>query len=807
MLADSDTTQSPTPTALELVTHGVSGTPTADMLGIPQAKVCTVTHYPGRYAGTFSASSDDVASSGDVAADVPCRVGYRWGAMTAGTRKQLLWVVFIPFALVNVAWWMLPERGRAAGRVDVLRALYRLLGLILTAMVAVQIMVIVADVVMSQYLPAHRDRLPGWLSLTVAQQIATALVAVVAVLLFNWLAKLKTDDDVTDGTMPDDVPEPTRTDGLSGLATDDFMVCTDSTAPALLTAHGLVVYGIATCYCAGWPFVDTGSAANIGCGIAGAVTVAIAVIIGLVTTDPRGRGNGTVNRYLKHGWGRAWVVAAFVLFVVTIVTAYPATVVHVPLVSLRMLLVVGGGFLVVVLVATVMLALTPRTLTEMDGYRPWLFGMHSACVALIAGVVGASAGMALAQFARALFGGFKWSSIAKPNEWWTFLRDSTNDSIRLPWIYDLLARVWGVAIVALVVVGGIWYLGANSALKSRIAQAENRQRAGVPSWDAAMSKAVRSKWKVAGYKLRVPDALFVIAVAVVGAGLAVTACQFFDARLWDWLQSILGLVELVGLVAVVVGFGLLIGIVINAGRAGEAVRRRSLGVLWDLASFWPREAHPIVPPSYAPRALRDITRFVKEKVPPEQPARRVILCGHSQGSVLMYAAAHRLAAAGFNVSLLTYGSQLRWAYGRAFPGYLNIGTHASLLKAIDGRWINMVRHTDYIGDSVLSRDCECGEWRFVDYGGDVPVWGVGVLTERTPGDDGAQLSPPRSWRGALVKLSGANPPLPAELWLLDPVGDPYGGGQELRQHSHYTRNDSGPPDTDEIWEWCIEQLS
>ena len=40
---------------------------------------------------------------------------------------------------------------------------------------------------------------------------------------------------------------------------------------------------------------------------------------------------------------------------------------------------------------------------------------------------------------------------------------------------------------------------------------------------------------------------------------------------------------------------------------GEATRR-SVNVLWDVIAFWPRSAHPFVPPAYAQRAVKDVER-------------------------------------------------------------------------------------------------------------------------------------------------------------------------------------------------------
>jgi hypothetical protein len=102
--------------------------------------------------------------------------------------------------------------------------------------------------------------------------------------------------------------------------------------------------------------------------------------------------------------------------------------------------------------------------------------------------------------------------------------------------------------------------------------------------------------------------------------------------------------------------------------------RRAVGVVWDLTTFWPRVAHPLGPPCYAERVVPEVRHRVDWASEGCRRA-RVILSGHSQGSVIAVAVAARLSRRRLTrLRLITYGSQLRTWYGRVFPDVL--GPHA-----------------------------------------------------------------------------------------------------------------------------------
>ena len=127
--------------------------------------------------------------------------------------------------------------------------------------------------------------------------------------------------------------------------------------------------------------------------------------------------------------------------------------------------------------------------------------------------------------------------------------------------------------------------------------------------------------------------------------------------------------------------------------------RRTVGVLWDVGTFWPRAAHPFAPPCYAERAVPDLVWRTGAWLAPG-PERKLVISAHSQGTVLAAAAMWQLAPeTRRRVALLTYGSPLRRLYGRYFPAYMG-PEELGLLHADAPAWRNLFRVTDPIGGPV-----------------------------------------------------------------------------------------------------------
>ncbi|MFG3418419.1 hypothetical protein ACIBTZ_07895 [Micromonospora sp. NPDC049460] len=144
--------------------------------------------------------------------------------------------------------------------------------------------------------------------------------------------------------------------------------------------------------------------------------------------------------------------------------------------------------------------------------------------------------------------------------------------------------------------------------------------------------------------------------------------------------------------------------------------RRSVGVLWDVGTFWPRAAHPLAPPSYAERAVPELqTRTAGLLALDEHDPRAVdgiILSGHSQGTVICAAVILQLPARSRRrIWYFSYGCQLTRLYGRVFPAYFGPDRLPVLADALTppggrSRWTNFWRATDPLGWQVTAGERE-----------------------------------------------------------------------------------------------------
>jgi hypothetical protein len=182
---------------------------------------------------------------------------------------------------------------------------------------------------------------------------------------------------------------------------------------------------------------------------------------------------------------------------------------------------------------------------------------------------------------------------------------------------------------------------------------------------------------------------------------------------------------------------------------------RTIGIIWDLSTFWPRTAHPFSPPCYGERVVPELVDRVRAGLTEPRPTPKkwgiapcqgsdplaaaarydyVILSGHSLGSAILAAVMLQLTDEEIRrIRFVSYGSQLRAWFGRFFPDLLGpkvlghevtvrpdfgsadpdapqqarkkgftppAGSLASLLQT-DEHWRSLYRRTDPLGFPVF----------------------------------------------------------------------------------------------------------
>ena len=153
---------------------------------------------------------------------------------------------------------------------------------------------------------------------------------------------------------------------------------------------------------------------------------------------------------------------------------------------------------------------------------------------------------------------------------------------------------------------------------------------------------------------------------------------------------------------VLTGLPLVFVAVLRKPRDGAAAR--VLGNVWDVLTFWPRRFHPFGVPPYSERAVPELRQAIRDRRREDKP---LVVAGHSQGSVLSFAAIGAELAAQPDagpVAFVTFGSPLGTLYAQAFPAYFGEGERILLAFSLirrDGEWCNAYRSTDPISGPVV----------------------------------------------------------------------------------------------------------
>ena len=668
--------------------------------------------------------------------------GYVWGAMTSGGWAKATWALLLPFALANVAHWMLPPLppDRSVGRslALLLRSLLRTVSLLLTCLLIGQFTLLSLDLLAAQCLAPGTGCLAGaapeWARTAPYLRATVGLLPVAALLWLLWRVS------GTEWTAPE--PGPGTSPGAAPHAPGPGLPATplagDPDTPTLRALHTIAGLATAALLAAGGPYGPAGGLTAPW--VAALVLLSIAVAGVVLLDDPTGtsadRGGDWV-RLVLGAWPRRMLLAAGAALLVAVAVMLPLPAGPLPgsdstIESISAMLTVLCGAFALLLVPAARLA-RPGWSALPREMRPWAGGWAAAPVLALAVLTGAGFGAGFALTARRVLG---------------------REDLELPPGYSAITVVWGAG--GALLAAGALLVGLTLAVRQwRLV----RRRGGLPvevpmlhSRPAERAAVAPAWWRADLMRCHVHRVVIAVAgvlVALVGVRWGV---HLASVQLPSWTAP----VSAFGVTVLAALAGGLLGAVYRAARQPDAARQ--LGQLWDLVSFWPREAHPTVPPCYPLKVVPELVRRAREHL--ADPTVRVVLAGHSQGSLLTAVAAARLLADlpvpdRSRVGLVTAGSQLQWAYPRAFPSVVPHSCLAELSGALGGRWRSLCRGTDPIGGAVTT-------WRRQVFEGS--LLGIGF---RADGSEGALPAATRSPDGALV--------LGGDHWLPDPAGRPVPG--------------------------------
>jgi hypothetical protein len=737
---------------IQLRVHGVSGTPPEAMLHYPTELIDQVSGDSS--AGTFRRRD---GSATDSPTD-PLRneEAYSWGGLTSGKASRGLWLLFLPFILINTAHWMVPPAkagswtATTATRASV--RLLRLIGLTLTLTLMLAAVLLTVDLVGWQCaaMPHCGARL-GPLRFLVDRSVGmrlfwTSLPVAALVGLLLWFGR---GNPPAGGATPPAAEVPSDAVPLE----DSHFWKPDASVIRLRRCHVTVwLSGLACVVLLGArPQVDDGGRPLtwlLWLNTAIFAVAALAVFSSYLTSRGGDGPSGKAGAFLR---GLQW------LSVVTLATALiavgradvkydvtqPMSFPHLYS-AIYLLLLVQLALIVLLFVSTAVSLWWPApppaapvdvSEATLKGFRPSLRGFTAFFIAAIAWLAGggfsAGVGLFLAQFL-----GNPVSSSERAQCETQIVDDLLAGKANLPTVCDGLshskwpshvgfeeqvhatsadaalvippAYIWAaivffglLLVLVCIAVPVVWV----KVLRPRAAAALKD----VPNdYDLPPAKPEEAKYRqgraraiakaraLASLADLLPAILAVMTVLALMAFAAVLVMFYVDGE--AALQRTLpGTTVAVALFSGTAAG--LVGLAVLAYRNRQT--RRTVGIIWDVVTFWPRANHPLTPPCYAERAVPELSCQLENHMAATDE-QRVIAATHSQGTIIGAATVLQLSdAVRQRIALLTFGSPLRRLYGRNFPAYFGL-TAMTRLHSVQPRWINMWVFSDPIGGWILN---------------------------------------------------------------------------------------------------------
>lgn len=698
----------PADTALELLVHGVGGTTPQDMLNDPRTVRITGDDTAAVFRRADDAEAErNAAERPDEHRTGPVPEAYVWCNLTSGNGSRALWLLLLPFMVVNLAHWMRPtvsDDRRAAVRLYGL--LVRLVGLTLTVLLVAAACEVALDLAAWQCAGtrscAEEHSWLGFLSPAVSddswwsqpgRRLALASLVPAALTGLLWYLSHRTWSAYESQQPVPREAEPAQEAERAGLGRPGFWYGRRLVARLRVahTAAGLLTVAAALGTAAARHDRESGGPAVLeGLGRVLDATYVLGAVVVLWVVCRRGRSEHRLDRHLDEALVRRLPLASVALLALTLVYAgwsrpswrsgprLPGDTAFGTIALVECLLVIALG-----VVAHVLHRARPDPRTAMRGL----------------------AGPAVAMLACALGGVMSGGVSQRVADW----LDGTGGTIEGPPVL----LTWQASVIPpllLVLLALVGWLVRRTVLLRRTETAAVDLAYANEARDTATTRRIASIRAMAALTDRAPRIVGVTSVVtLVLGGLALagaTATGETPARAADGTYTVVrGAAETAqALGSWLIGVGFILFVTWGRRAYKDRTARRTIGILWDVGTFWPRAAHPFAPPCYAERAVPDLTWRIAGWT--RATGGRLVLSGHSQGSVLAAAAAWQLEpSVRKRVALLTYGSPLERLYGRWFPAHFGPAALSRLHRDVDC-WRNLYRATDPIGGPVrLPGDC------------------------------------------------------------------------------------------------------
>jgi hypothetical protein len=713
---------------------------------------------------------------------------YSWGGLTERPLASASWLVLAPFMIYNLAHFMLPAEPeneqpqpqpesepeleaelKPGWRYQLARGVLRLLALAATLQFVTAAATVTVSTVAWQA-AGHPGVLPQWMGwyahLPPGWRVAIALLSVGAVVALLWVISVVTANRY----------EARRSSGIRDRRSRWPLTEPGFWKGALLVSRQRVIHAAAALAAAAllvaWRAGDPAWAHQVVLVFSAVVLAVAAVLLALPVSD---RHNvsivGNPREEARIGWWWWVLLAAGVVAIVGSAAVSGWTDKSTD--PQRGMFPGMSGFLLWLLIAqlalflvfgVVVAVLARRAPAPGEGFAPYLGGHLATLVALLAFLLGGLLTAALNLGIAGLLG------TAVPGR--LVLPPAPHNALYVPWpVYAFGAAAVGLLAGALIA-GLVLYRRYRKSWKlfNRAADAgaaddslvSGDYGSGATAVAPKNSKKVAKAWAVG---LLADNAARAVAW-LVGGGLLVLllveATALVAAVQANRLHITVGLLHEIASIVSFVTVALaawLVGLLRSA--YSNPAQRKTIGALWDVATFWPRAVHPFAPPCYAERAIPEVVDRVMLLMGPNAPGQAlpgqreladqyrltvpcgpVLLTGYSQGSIIAPAVAAQLppdVLSRPDFALLTLACPARRLYGRAFPAYFG-WRHLEELRNLlthHGReyWRNAVRRTDYIGSWIFSPPSPSRTQEYLEEHFDQLCWDPVLLapdTEPTP---------------------------------------------------------------------------